>query len=62
MNHELRYRAGTSGLARYGIADNGQPYWYCVCGWWRKDRNGRGQPFEEGARRLHAKHVREASA
>lgn len=59
--HELRYRAGTQGLAEYGVPDNGQPHWYCTCGAWRKNRDGLGRPFENGARRLFGKHV-EATA
>lgn len=59
MEHELKYRVGSSGLALAGIPDNSQPHWYCTCGTWRKDRNLRGQPFEETARKHHRKHIQE---
>lgn len=35
-------------------------WWVCSCGQWRKKRSDQtGEPFEEGAKRLHRKHVKE---
>lgn len=60
-DHELLYRAGSSGFASIGIPDVSTPHWYCSCGGWRKDRNYRGSPMRETAQKHHRKHVQEAA-
>lgn len=60
--HELRYRAGSAGLERLGIPNVSQPYWYCSCGKWTKNRDLQGRPFRETALKHHRKHVKEAEA
>jgi hypothetical protein len=59
--HELRYRCGTSGLEHLGIPSVSQPYWYCVCGGWRKNRDLQGQPFEETAKLHWRRHVKDVA-
>lgn len=59
--HSLMYRAGSYGLGDVGIPDNGQPFWYCTCGQWRKNRDLQGRPFRETAEKHHRKHVREVT-
>jgi hypothetical protein len=56
VNHELLYRAGSSGLAYAGIADNSTPHWYCSCGGWRLNRTLRGTPHRETAEKHHRRH------
>ena len=62
MNHELLYRAGSSGLEYAGIPDCHTPHWYCSCGAWWINRNPRsGSPHKETATKHHRKHVKAAS-
>jgi hypothetical protein len=58
--HELKYRAGSSGLAKVGIPDVATPYWYCTCGQWQVNRDLQGRPFREAAEKRHRKHVKDA--
>lgn len=55
--HEMRYRAGSAGLARIGIPDD-DPHWYCACGTWRFEaKPGRRGNNRGPAVRAHAAHV-----
>jgi hypothetical protein len=56
--HELKYRAGSRGLAKVGISDVSTPHWYCTCGLWKIPRDLQGRPFEETAKRHHRQHVK----
>lgn len=60
-DHQLRYRARSSGLVHLGIADCSSAHWYCTCGDWVKNRDLQGRPFRETALKHHAKHVRQAA-
>lgn len=54
--HELLYRAGSSGLGYAGIPD-ASPHWYCSCGRWIKYRDAQGRPFREAAAKHHRRHA-----